>query len=301
MADTRSDIFKRLASGLLKRTAALLRRGSDLFAWMARVIDFIRSGYLEFVPRPDDIFIASYGRSGTTWMQMILYQLATDGSMDFPHINQVSPWFERVLARNILNVDRLNQLPSPRILKTHLPYKRVPKGPCKYIYVFRNGRDVAVSYYHFYVSHLSFEGTFSEFFEDYFMRGKVQSGLWFEHVAGWQAQKDNSNILFLQYEELTEDLETCLRKIIRFCGFEIKEERLPGIMKKCSFAFMKKHEEKFDHHFGIMWEKGHKQDSFLRQGKTGEGKQTLSAEQEKLFDQKLQQYRIKDFSCIVNS
>ena len=43
---------------------------------------------------PDDIFVVTYPRSGTTWTQMILYQLTTDGRMDFAHITQVCPWFE---------------------------------------------------------------------------------------------------------------------------------------------------------------------------------------------------------------
>jgi len=172
-------------------------------------------------------------------------------------------------------------------LKTHLPYKWTSKARCKYIYVLRDGKDGAVSYYYFYVSHLGFKGTFDEFFAQNFMRGKVQCGLWFDHVGGWRTNKDNLNILYIQFEDLVADLEGCLRKIIDFCGFEINEERLPKILEKCSFAFMKKHENKFDHHTGRIWEEGYKPNSFLRKGKTGEGKLTLTAEQEKLFDQKI--------------
>jgi Sulfotransferase domain len=279
-------LFKSLASYVLQLTSLLLHWIGGLFTRIAQNLDLSRAGYLEFIPRTDDIFIATYGRSGTTWMQMILYQLTTDGSLDFPHISQVSPWFERVLSKKLMSADQLNQLPSPRLLKTHLHYKWTPKCRCKYIYVFRDGRDVAVSYYHFYVSHLGFKGTFSDFFEQNFMRGRVQCGLWFDHVEGWRANKDNLDILYLQYEDLIADLEGNLLQIIDFCGLDIKEERLPEIIERCSFDFMKKYENKFDHHTGLIWEKGHMQNSFLRKGKTGEGKLTLTAEQEKLFNQK---------------
>ena len=103
----------------------------------------------------------TYPRSGTTWTQMILYQLTTDGRMDFAHITQVCPWFERALKAG----RDLDALPAPRVFKSHLTYRRIPKGPCRYIYVARDGKDVAVSYYHFYRSHMGYKGTFEEFFE----------------------------------------------------------------------------------------------------------------------------------------
>jgi hypothetical protein len=77
-------------------------------------------------------------------MQMILYQLTTDGLMDFPHIAEYCPWFEKSLC----STRGFETRPSPRLFKSHLPHPWIPKGPCKYIYVARGGRDVALSCYH---------------------------------------------------------------------------------------------------------------------------------------------------------
>ena len=55
----------------------------------------------EFDYRSDDIYVATYMKSGTTLLQMILYQLFTDGNMDFDHIYDVSPWLEHAIAHNI--------------------------------------------------------------------------------------------------------------------------------------------------------------------------------------------------------
>ena len=167
----------------LKKSNRILK---DLIKFLNDVsceIDF-KTGCMDFVPRSDDIFIVTYPRSGTTIMQMILHQITTDGNIDFEHIYQFSPWFERFLSFDIMSINDFDKLPSPRIFKSHLSYEQIPKGPCKYIYVARNGKDVVHSYYHLYKSHLGFKGDFSEFFIR-FMQGKLLFGSWFKHVAGW--------------------------------------------------------------------------------------------------------------------
>jgi hypothetical protein len=233
----------------------------------------------DFRPRPDDIFIATYPRSGTTWTQMILYQLTTDGRMDFAHIGQVCPWFERSYKAG----RDLDALPDPRVFKSHLPYRRIPRGPCRYIYVARDGKDVAVSYYHFYRSHMGYTGTFEAFYEK-FLAGDVSYGSWLAHVAGWWAHRDDPNVLFLHYEDLVHDLAGSLRRIADFCGLDIAPDRFPGILERCGFAFMKAHESQFDPLLGMIWDKASRSEAHLRTGRAGGWKQHLSPEQEARFD-----------------
>ena len=99
----------------------------------------------QFKLRPDDIFIVTFPKSGTTLMQMIPYQLTTDGGMDFPHIDAVSPWIETRFIRG--EYKELEDLPSPRVFKSHLPYRRIPKG-VRCIYILRDLRSVAISAFH---------------------------------------------------------------------------------------------------------------------------------------------------------
>jgi peroxiredoxin len=232
-----------------------------------------------FVPRPDDIFIVTYPRSGTTWMQMILYQLTTEGKMDIPHITTVCPWFERSLKDGTA----YDALPGPRVFKSHLSYRKVPKGPCKYIYVARDGKDVAVSYYHFYTTHNGFKGTFDEFIER-FLKGEVAYGSWFRHVRRWWEHRDDPNVLFLRYEELLADLRGCLRKIAIFCDLEVAPERWPGILERCTFAFMKVHESQFDPLLAMLYEQGFQPHTFLRQGQADGWRAQLSPRQARRFD-----------------
>lgn len=236
--------------------------------------------HFKLVPRRDDIFIVTYPRSGTTWMQMILYQLTTDGSMEIPHIAEHCPWFER----SVRSAQDFEKRKSPRIFKSHLSFDKIPKGPGRYIYVARDGRDVAVSYYNLYRNYNGYKGTFAEFFEE-FMNGKVNYGSWFKHVGDWWKHRNDLNVLFLTYEEMQHDLEGCIKRIIAFCHLEVAEEKLPRILERCSFDFMKQHENKFDPALEVLWEQGTQMNSFLRHGHIGEGEQELTTEQRIYFDQ----------------
>jgi hypothetical protein len=275
----RATAIHRIAARLLGMVAALLQWLGDLLRGAGGRTQLFNLRRFAFVPRPDDIFIVTYPRSGTTWMQMILYQLTTDGNMDFPHIYEYCPEFER----SALSAGGFEARPSPRLFKSHLPFHQIPKGPCKYIYVVRDGRDVAVSYYHLYRSHYGYRGTFEEFF-DRFMRGRVDAGSWFAHVKGWWRHRHDRNVLCLRYEELLGDLEGTIRKIIAFCGLPVREDRFPSILERCSFALMKPHESQFDPLVGKLWEQGLQLGAFLRRGQAGEGKERLNADQTARFE-----------------
>jgi hypothetical protein len=275
----RPTAVQRFGARLLGMVAAMAQWLGHLLSGATERIQLFNLRHFEFVPRPDDIFIVTYPRSGTTWMQMILYQLTTDGNMDFPHINEYCPWFEQ----SARSAGGFEGLPSPRLFKSHLSYRQIPKGPGKYVYIARDGKDVAVSYFHFFRSHLGFRGTFDEFF-DLFMRGKMEGGSWFEHVKGWWQHRNDPNVLFLRYEDLLRDLEGCVRRVIAFCDLQVDPARFPIILERCSFAFMKAHESKFDYHLGVLWEQGVRCNAFIRQGKAGVWKGTLSPGQAARFD-----------------
>ncbi|HEY1272126.1 MAG TPA: sulfotransferase domain-containing protein [Gemmataceae bacterium] len=268
-----------LASLLLRLMAVLLKYVIAKLSVLVGLLEWGRLRYFDYVSRADDIFIVTYPRSGTTWMQMILYQLTTEGKMDFPHITTVSPWFERSLKEG----NACDALPSPRVFKSHLSYRKIPKGLCKYLYVARDGKDVAVSYYHFQKTHMGYKGTFDEFFER-FLKGQDTFGSWFRHVRGWWEHRHDPNVLFLFYEELAVDLPASLRKISDFCGLEIAPERWDDILERCSFAFMKQHESQFDPLTAMLYEQGFQPNSHLRKGQSGSGSEQLSLRQSRRFD-----------------
>lgn len=287
----RRPLWKRAGSRTLKLVSKLLGWPGRILSAAAWRIDMLRLRRLDFVPRPDDVFVVTYPRSGTHWMAMILYQLTSDGNMDFPHINEYCPWF----AASGRSAQGFQDRPSPRLFKTHLPYQKLPKGLCRYIYVARNPKDMLVSYYHYRRNYRGFQGAFDELFDE-FLNGKPPHGSWFEHVKGWWAHRDDPNVLFLTYEELSRDLEGCIRRIADFIGREVPSERMPGIVERSSFTFMKQHENKFDPAMDWLWEQGVQLSTFLRHGRVGEGTVRLTAGQQAQLDEALNE-RLRGFGA----
>jgi hypothetical protein len=227
---------------------------------------------LEYDGSPDDIFIVTYPKSGTTWLQMIVYQLTTDGAMDFAHIYEVSPYLDEVL---IPRGRKISDLPgTPRVVKSHLRYHEIPRGPGRYIYGIRNGLDVAVSsHYHIRDWVPGFRQCSRGEFFSRFLEGRVPFGNWFEHVAGWLRNEDRLNVLVVTYEELSADLEAGVKRIADFCGIMIDPADMPRILERCSFAFMREHDDKFS----IRLPKPPETD-IIRQGKVGGWREELDAQ-----------------------
>ena len=241
-----------------------------------RIAKFLR-GSLEFEACPDDVFISSYPRSGTTLTQWILYLLSHAEQPDPPHLTRASPWFERSLAIGELTVEDLKAFRSPRVFKSHLPREWLPEGG-NYIYVEREVADVVISYFHFYRAYLGFKGTLADFHER-FVRGRLQYGSWFEHVASWRAHAFDPNVLILRYEDLLADRRGSVERIVEFLGWTCDEATLDRAVEQSSFEAMKQREALFDHATALLLERGVTPRSFLRAGKTGHGAGALNEAQ----------------------
>ena len=112
--------------------------------------------------------------SGTTWVQEIVWQIFNEGQVKSTHFKKRVPFLERATHPRAKHPD-INTLPSPRILRSHLTYNIIPKSTneenrCKYIYVARNPKDVAVSYFKFLTSMDRVRGPW-EFFVKLFLEG----------------------------------------------------------------------------------------------------------------------------------
>ncbi|CAD7677264.1 unnamed protein product [Nyctereutes procyonoides] len=215
---------------------------------MTKIISDNWDNIWNFQAKSDDLLIASYAKSGTTWTQEIVDMIQNDGDVQMcqrANTFDRHPFIEWALPPPFNSgLDLAKKMPSPRTMKTHLPVQLLPpsfwKENTKIIYVARNAKDCLVSYYHF--SRMSKlvpdPGTWEEYIEA-FKAGKLLWGSWYDHVKGWWNAKDQHPILYLFYEDIKEDPKREIQKILKFLEKEMPEEILNKIIYHTSFDIMK--------------------------------------------------------------
>ena len=269
------------ASFLLRCTRLLLKWISSLFYMMGLLRKALQKSIFiqEFDYRKDDVYIVTYMKSGTTLLQMVVYQLLTDGDMDFGHIYDVSPWIEYAAVIG----QSLHMLPSPRVLKSHLEYKDFPKVKGKIIYGIRNGMDVAVSMFHHY-NDLELSGLkWEQFYDRVFMKKS-----WFRHVHAWKQNKRKLDVFYVRYEDLTKNMRKTVEDLAAFLGVKLTEETLQRVLERCSFGYMKLNQEKFGGHKPKQDRR--KYDQFIRKGESGKGRSQFNEAQVEEYNMLYKKY-----------
>lgn len=214
----------------------------------------------------DDTFVVSYPKSGNTWMRFIIANLLTSERVTFRNLNQFVPGIYGFK-------NQVNEMSSPRFIKTHDPhFSRFPKV----VYIYRDLRDVVISYFHFQKSQNLFDGSISEFIRSTHLE---QFGGWESHVrkAFKFQEKHPDRILMLSYEEMLESLPQQVERIQSFCNISGRKS-VDEIVNLCSFDSLKKTEQQFGKVYDEI------PFSFFRAGKAGQWKQELRKEDVKFLE-----------------
>ncbi|XP_065360809.1 luciferin sulfotransferase-like isoform X1 [Calliphora vicina] len=271
--------------------------------------DFFKRLY-EFQVRDDDVYVVTFPKCGTTWIQETTWLLVNN--LDFVKANA-----EDLITRSVFidlialytempidSIESADKASSPRVLKSHLPAHLIPKQiwekKSKIIYCARNPKDMVVSYFHFHRGLGTWQGDINEFVEDISNNDIMYSPYW-EHFMDFWRMREEENVFFTTYEDMKRDLRAVLIKLNKFLKKpDLSEEQLQQLEKHLSFDSMKAN-KRVNLTYSI--KAGHgspyvREDfQFMRRGIVGSHKDELSPQIHKKLDawiaEHLKKYNVK--------
>jgi len=199
-----------------------------------------------FEPRNSDVFISTYSKSGTTWLQHVVHQLRSDANIDFSDISAVVPWLESAVDVQIdPNADQPGAF---RAFKCHLLYRDIPKGG-RYITVFRDPETVLPSFYRFFEGWWFETGSISieDFARQMYMHGSAAGRHW-DHLTEWWQQGQQPNTLVLCYEDMLQAPESVPAVVAEFLGLQIEATLMEKVVYHTSRDYMLNNQSKFEEH-----------------------------------------------------
>jgi aryl sulfotransferase len=271
-----------------------------------------------FEPRDDDIIIATYRKSGTTWTQRIV-DLLVFQSPDVRPFGDISPWLDATFF-NPLEEDlaTLQAQTHRRYIKSHLPFDALPLwDTVKFIHVGRDGRDSTLSWQNHQQGFSSPE--LLQRIGARAMELAAQSGgrpagpppprpedpraflhQWMDELEAapeddgtreptffgfentyWRERK-RPNLLLVHYNDLSTDLETEMWRISDFLEIDTPKTLMPKLVEAARFGTMKKSGDALFPVLKLAFDRG--ADRFLNQGKSGRWREYMTEEDVRRYE-----------------
>lgn len=252
------------------------------------------------------LWLASYPRSGNTWLRAFLHNLFRNTDepydinrlQDFTLIDSDARWYraldprpptkltkeEVALLRPRAHAAMTAAFPDTVLVKTHnaLIEDRgtsmiTLEHTAGAIYVIRNPLDVAVSYSRHYgvsleeaVAAMNRPGNQSIDNQESFVY--ELHGSWSENVKSWTAAA-NAALHVVRYEDMAERPLVAFTGVARFLGLSVPPERIAHAVERSAFAVLKEQELRSGFR-----ERSRKSDRFFDVGQVGRGRQILTPE-----------------------
>jgi aryl sulfotransferase len=251
-----------------------------------------------FVPREDDIVIATAPKCGTTWMQQIVSSLVFQDAEARP-IPKVSIWVDARFRHTEAELKTaLETQTHRRFLKSHLPFDGLPVySQVRYIHVARDGRDAALSAHnHFSSFSPEILANFDKIgladptigrpyprassdaclYFDQWMRAEAAPSFFHLENTYWN-ERDRPNVLLVHYNDLKANLDGEMRRVASFLQISVEASRWPSLVEAATFEVMQKASDRLMPQAKAMLSGG--SGEFFYKGAVGRWRAVLSAEQ----------------------
>jgi Sulfotransferase domain len=248
-------------------------------------VPFVWSWHLGL--EPHDVFLASYPRSGSTWLRFMLFEIMCGEDPGFRKIESRLP--EIQCHRGVPPV-----LPNGgRLIKTHEKYR---KEYTRAVFLVRDARDVVLSAYAGFASvgltRLVSKGDLDSFLTS-FLEGKaLQMGSWQEHSRSWLESPlaKNGNLMVIRYEDLRKNPEPMLGELLEFVGLKPNYQVIREAIEDNTLQRMRAKEDRAkeagEQSILLGKRKSVEEESrFVRTGSVGGWRGKLTPDQVKLIEQ----------------
>ena len=271
------------------------------------------------------IWLASYPKSGNTWLRLFLKAYIQNDNENFNINNETNDTFKVDIFPNLKNFETLNikcngfqdvvenwiTIQELLNLKNKLNFIKTHNALCTInnykftnkintlggVYIVRDPRDVAVSFGH----HMgkSFEEITDQMINEKFMiceSSFVKKGFnstilstWSNHYNSWK-NFDNKNILIIKYEDLIKDTFNEFLRLIKFlnklCNLNIDKDRITKSIELTDFKNLQSLET------NLGFEEKTKSKNFFRKGEMGSWKFEL----DRKLSEKIERFFKKEMS-----
>lgn len=231
--------------------------------------------------KAEDVFLACYPKSGSTWLRFQLYEALSGQPAEFGSVNDAF----RAIGEHF---DAPRLLPGGgRLIGTHESYR--PEYH-KVLYIVRDVRDVALSQF----PREQHMGVGSKTLDDYLLRlmtGHKRHGAWHEHVLSYMDSDlaAHGKLLLVRYEDLRQRTEETLTRALEFLGASADRYAIQQAIANNSLEAMRVKEDRV-HSLGIKVRRHpHKSSQegrrFVRTGLVGGWHDKLTPQQLALIEQ----------------
>ncbi len=228
---------------------------------------------------PRDVFVASYPRSGSTWLRFLLVEILTRETAGFDRVNHLIP---------DIGSHRTSPKMTPeggRLIKTHEVYRTAYQ---RAIYIVRDVRDVVLSEF----DYENARRRISEDFDTFLMlslKSNVNGyGCWQEHVLSWLGSPlaPTDDLLTIKFEDLRAKTEDTLTAVVQFLGIHMDRRAIRAAITNNSVHRMREKEDQVPDIDGYSPAKARGDASrFVRSGSIGGWRARLSEDQVRLIEQ----------------
>lgn len=208
-------------------------------------------------------------------------------------------------------LDAVDKMASPRVFPTHMLFNQLPASfkekKCKIIYITRDPRAVAVSFFRLFSSFneqsgLRFEGDWEDFLP-MFLEGQLPLNGWFEMQKSWEKTvEDNPDypLYLLNFENLKQDTDGEIRKLAKFLEVDVSDEFCSAVASSVDFNKMKKAKETAGEGTDVStWFKD-KRYNMLRKGTVDDWKYVFTVAQHEQFLDTFKR-KMKDSTCTLRN